>query len=45
MGLSKDLPVMMRRTLLCLELVEVFDYIDNEDSKLADVLGVCLKKK
>lgn len=39
MGLSKDLPVKIRRTILYFELAEVLDYIDDKDSKWA-----CWKK-
>lgn len=46
MGLSKDMPVMiMRRTLLWLELAEVFDYVDDQNSKVAEVLGARLKNR
>lgn len=45
MGLSKDLPVMIRRrTLLWLEPAEVFDYIDDQYPEVVEALGACLKK-
>ena len=45
MGLSKGLPIDNEENTVVLELAEVFDYIEDQDSEVFEVLGTCLKKK